>query len=283
MNFLMDPKYQQEEANDDKACEGIKSFVVRETNEPKSKPIGEYGCGQNYVGYFRDPFSAKDVCFQYDESRNNTGVPVAFNITGDECENELRIMNKLNKKQPINTKTMVTGDRFYFKDKGYWERYKKDPVLGACYSDFTSAPLGKSLMTAEECGNILFKKTQAHPLLVHPSLVHPSESHTKGRCGPQFGHAKCPSGECCSMWGWCGGNQKEKSSWCSVPPQSLGYKGELSAYDGESSHIEGYGELVVDCHKVKVEHVMLIILIIVLAIVTYFYYKKNPSKFYWMA
>lgn len=37
-----------------------------------------------------------------------------------------------------------------------------------------------------------------------------------GRCGAKFGNARCRYGQCCSQFGWCGGEHDKKSDWCSV-------------------------------------------------------------------
>jgi hypothetical protein len=37
-----------------------------------------------------------------------------------------------------------------------------------------------------------------------PAPVSSCPVTTDGRCGPDFGHKKCPNGQCCSIFGWCG-------------------------------------------------------------------------------
>lgn len=39
---------------------------------------------------------------------------------------------------------------------------------------------------------------------------------TDGRCGRQFNNSRCGPGQCCSPWGWCGGEIGKPSAWCSV-------------------------------------------------------------------
>lgn len=37
-----------------------------------------------------------------------------------------------------------------------------------------------------------------------------------GHCGVNFNNKRCPGKQCCSQFGWCGGEQGKASDWCSV-------------------------------------------------------------------
>ena len=39
---------------------------------------------------------------------------------------------------------------------------------------------------------------------------------TNGRCGPNNGNTRCAGNSCCSSSGWCGGDQRVKSDWCTI-------------------------------------------------------------------
>jgi hypothetical protein len=44
-----------------------------------------------------------------------------------------------------------------------------------------------------------------------------------GRCGPQFGNKACNGKQCCSQFGWCGGQKGQNDDWC----------GKFKAFDGK--------------------------------------------------
>ena len=35
-----------------------------------------------------------------------------------------------------------------------------------------------------------------------------------GRCGPSFGNKACGGKQCCSQFGWCGGQKGQNDDWC---------------------------------------------------------------------
>lgn len=45
---------------------------------------------------------------------------------------------------------------------------------------------------------------------------------TDGRCGPSFGNKACNGQQCCSQFGWCGGQKGQNDDWC----------GKFKAFDG---------------------------------------------------
>lgn len=55
-----------------------------------------------------------------------------------------------------------------------------------------------------------------------------SNPTTNGRCGPQYGNQKCINNACCSIHGWCGGDQtaKDKGVWCT---SAHGFSGKYDA------------------------------------------------------
>lgn len=52
---------------------------------------------------------------------------------------------------------------------------------------------------------------------------------SNGRCGPQFGNTACPGTQCCSIYGWCGGEVGKNDDWCSK------YKGFNGMFNGKKS------------------------------------------------
>jgi len=58
-----------------------------------------------------------------------------------------------------------------------------------------------------------------------------------GRCGPDHNRSYCPPGQCCSQWGYCGGNKPQHGVYCSKyiwgPSGPLGFQG---AWNGEYDH-----------------------------------------------
>ena len=44
-----------------------------------------------------------------------------------------------------------------------------------------------------------------------------------GRCGPQFGNKACNGTQCCSQFGWCGGQKGQNDDWC----------GKFKAFEGK--------------------------------------------------
>jgi hypothetical protein len=49
---------------------------------------------------------------------------------------------------------------------------------------------------------------------------------TNGRCGPSYGNTACPGKQCCSIFGWCGGEAGKNDAWCRT------YKGFSGIFDG---------------------------------------------------
>ncbi len=49
-----------------------------------------------------------------------------------------------------------------------------------------------------------------------------------GRCGPSYGNQTCINNTCCSIHGWCGGDQtaNDKGIWCTT---SRGFDGQYDA------------------------------------------------------
>ena len=39
---------------------------------------------------------------------------------------------------------------------------------------------------------------------------------TDGRCGVDFENKRCPGTQCCSKYGWCGGERGKPSDWCAT-------------------------------------------------------------------
>lgn len=52
---------------------------------------------------------------------------------------------------------------------------------------------------------------------------------TNGRCGPNYGNTSCSNNQCCSIFGWCGGQKGQNDDWCAT------YHGYNGAYDGINS------------------------------------------------
>lgn len=53
---------------------------------------------------------------------------------------------------------------------------------------------------------------EATPVIAPPVMLW--NPPTTGRCGPDYSNSRCPSGQCCSPTGYCGGSIGTTSTWC---------------------------------------------------------------------
>ena len=65
----------------------------------------------------------------------------------------------------------------------------------------------------------------------------PNPVTTSPRCGAGYG--RCPGTQCCSRWGWCGGNRGAYSGNCTGYENNVGYVGYNSEYDGNNTTNSG--------------------------------------------
>lgn len=148
-----------------------------------------------------------------------------------------------------------------------WQRFE-DTVGGDCMANDTSA-CNRSKAEAEcaQFGVWQMLDFNKNPYTCRPGIVTqtppvtpPATAPSGGaeRCGPEFGNAKCPSGKCCSQFGYCDtspahcctnnlasfNGDNAPTSQCSVPSTQSG-----PAFGEEGGYCKAAGDAKVECKR----------------------------------
>jgi len=67
---------------------------------------------------------------------------------------------------------------------------------------------------------------------INPVSGGPITISTDGKCGPENGNTTCPGSQCCSRFGWCGGNLGGYSDWCINTTSGAVFETFVSRFDG---------------------------------------------------